>query len=119
MRPDAPADGGVRSMRPDAPADGGPTANTVIGCVVTNARLDKRDAHRVADLAHSGTARAIRPAHTVADGDALFCLATGAVTASLDLVAALAADVVEEAVRRGPSAATGRDGLPGLGDTSR
>lgn len=79
---------------------GGPTANTVIGCVVTNARLDKRDLYRVADLAHSGVARAIRPAHTQADGDALFALATGAVDAHVDVVAALAADAVEEALRR-------------------
>jgi L-aminopeptidase/D-esterase-like protein len=116
---DTPSGGGPGSTGSAAPVDGGPTANTVIGCVVTNARLDKRDAHRVADLGHSGTARAIRPAHTEADGDALFCLATGAVTASLDLVAALAADAVEEALRRGPLAATGRDGLPGLGDAPR
>lgn len=96
--------------------DGGPTANTVIGCVVTDARLDKRGAHRVADLAHSGVARALRPAHTEADGDALFCLATGRVDATLDLVTHLAAEAVAEAARRGPLTATGRDGVPGLAD---
>jgi L-aminopeptidase/D-esterase-like protein len=95
---------------------GGPTDNTVIGCVVTDARLNKRDAHRVADLGHSGVARALRPAHTEFDGDALFCLATGAVEASVDLVAHLAAEAVAEAVRRGPLAARGREGLPGLAD---
>ncbi len=93
---------------------GGPTANTVIGVIVTDATLDKRAAHRVADLGHSGIARAVRPAHTEADGDALFCLATGQVEAPLDLVTALAADAVAEAVRRGPLAAVDRDGLPGL-----
>jgi L-aminopeptidase/D-esterase-like protein len=95
---------------------GGPTSNTVIGCIVTDARLSKRDTHRVADLGHSGVARALRPAHTEADGDALFCLATGAVEASVDLVAHLAADAVADAVRRGPLAARGREGLPGLAD---
>jgi L-aminopeptidase/D-esterase-like protein len=95
---------------------GGPTGATVIGVIVTDARLDKRGAHRVADLGHSGVVRAVRPAHTEADGDALFCLATGQVEASLDLVAHLAAEAVAEAVRRGPLAATGRDGLPGLAD---
>ncbi len=107
-RSDAPDDeprypyggGLVMGQRP-----GGPTTNTVIGVIVTDAKLDKRGAHRVADLGHSGTARAIRPAHTEADGDALFCLATGRVEASVDLVAALAADAVAEAVRRGPVAA--------------
>jgi L-aminopeptidase/D-esterase-like protein len=100
----------------------GPTGNTVIGCIVTDARLDKRGAHRVADLGHSGVARAMRPAHTESDGDALFCLATGQVAASVDLVAHLAAEAVAEAVRRGPSAAVGRPrsellpALPGLAD---
>lgn len=106
---------------------GGPSANTVIGCIVTNARLTKSAAVRVADLGHTGTARAVQPAHTQSDGDALFCLATGEVEAPLDLVALLAADVVAEAARRGPERATGRgpitlpDGselpaLPGPGD---
>jgi L-aminopeptidase/D-esterase-like protein len=112
----------------DPPADAvpssgaGPTSNTVIGCVVTDARLTKRDAARVADLGHSGIARAVRPAHTSADGDALFCLATGAVDASVDLVAHLAAEAVADACRRavrtapsGPSL-PGGPVLPGLGD---
>jgi len=106
-RPDPGAPGG---------GAGGPTGNTVIGCIVTDARLSKRDAVRVADLAHGGVARAIRPAHTEADGDALFCLATGRVEASVDLVAHLAVEAVAEAVRRGPRAAIGRGGLPGLAD---
>lgn len=83
-------------------AEGGPTSNTVIGCIVTDARLSKRDAARVADLGHSGIARAVRPAHTQADGDALFCLATGRVEATVDLVAHLAAEAVADACRRGP-----------------
>jgi L-aminopeptidase/D-esterase-like protein len=101
---------------PAGTAADGPTSNTVIGVIVTDARLDKRGAHRVADLGHSGIARAVRPAHTEADGDALFCLATGQVDAPLDLVTHLAAEAVAEAVRRGPLAALGRDGLPGLAD---
>jgi L-aminopeptidase/D-esterase-like protein len=87
----------------EEPHGAGPAGNTVIGCVVTNARLTKVAAHRVADLGHTGVARAVEPAHTQADGDALFCLATGQVDAGVDLVAALAADAVAEAVRRGPT----------------
>lgn len=96
----------------EAPGDG-PSEHTVIGCIVTNAVLDKRGAHRVADLGHSGIARALRPAHTEFDGDALFCLATGRVDARVDLVAALAAEAVAEAARRGPVAAVGDATLPG------
>jgi L-aminopeptidase/D-esterase-like protein len=94
----------------------GPSENTVIGCVVTNATLTKAEAVRVADLAHGGVSRAIRPAHTHYDGDALFCLATQQVPTHVDLVSTLAVEAVAEACRRGPLAATGRDGLPGLAD---
>ena len=107
----------------DGPAQdvtaGGARANTVIGVVVTDARLTKADVHRVADLAHSGIARAVRPAHTSMDGDALFALATGTVDAgpaAVDLVAALAADVVAEAARRAVRFATGDATMPGLAD---
>ncbi|MTV27223.1 peptidase S58 family protein [Nitriliruptoraceae bacterium ZYF776] len=109
---DADAAAPIASDEPYA----GPSANTVIGAIVTDARLDKRGAVRVADLGHSGLARALRPAHTEADGDALFCLATGRVEASVDLVADLAAEAVADAARRGPLAAVGRGGLPGLAD---
>lgn len=100
-----------------AGADG--RANTVIGVVVTDARLTKAEVHRVADLAHSGVARAVRPAHTGLDGDALFGLATGRVDAgpaAVDLVAALAADAVADAARRAVRLATGDATLPGLAD---
>lgn len=90
----APPDGEAGS-----PADG-PPAHTVIGCVATDARLDKAQACRVADLGHSGVARAVEPAHTSFDGDALVCLATGAVKAPHpDLVAHLAARAVAAAIR--------------------
>lgn len=102
-------------------ADGseGSRPNTVIGVVVTDARLTKAEVHRVADLAHSGIARAVRPAHTALDGDALFGLATGTVDAgpaAVDLVAALAADAVADAARRAVRLATGDATLPGLAD---
>lgn len=86
-------------------AEWGPTQNTVIGAIVTNARLTKSDAHRVADLGHGGIVRAVRPAHTNYDGDALFCIATGAVDADIDTVTHLAVEAVADAARRGPTAA--------------
>lgn len=101
---------------PAADTAAGPTANTVIGCVVTNARLDKRQAHRVADLAHDGVARAVHPAHTSLDGDALFAVAVPRVEAPLDLVTHLAAEAVADATRRGPLHARSGHGLPGPAD---
>ncbi|MDX1659892.1 MAG: P1 family peptidase [Nitriliruptorales bacterium] len=101
----------------DDDADGqapgtGPAENTVIGCLITNARLSKLEAYKVADLAGAGIARAVWPAHTYFDGDALFCLATQEVETHIDLVTAMAADVVAEACRRGPQQATSLTGLP-------
>ncbi|MEZ5295638.1 MAG: P1 family peptidase [Ilumatobacteraceae bacterium] len=52
--------------------------NTTIGVVATDADLDRPEAGRVAMAAHDGLARAIRPAHALTDGDAIFTLATGA-----------------------------------------
>lgn len=51
--------------------------NTTIGVVATSARLTKAECTRVASVAHDGMARAIRPVHSMFDGDAVFALATG------------------------------------------
>lgn len=82
-----------------------PGANTTIGVVVTDAKLDKAQANRVASIAQDGIARAVRPAHTRYDGDTLFCLATGAVDASVDAIEVAAADVVARAIASGVRAA--------------
>lgn len=52
--------------------------NTTIGVVATTARLSKAECTKVAAVAHDGMARAIRPAHSMFDGDTVFVLATGA-----------------------------------------
>ena len=82
-----------------------PAANTTIGVVVTDAKLTKNEANRVATVAHDGVARAVRPAHTMYDGDTIFCLATGNVDAPRDAVEAVAAVVVARAIAAGVRAA--------------
>ncbi|MCY4517396.1 MAG: P1 family peptidase [Acidimicrobiaceae bacterium] len=86
---------GRGNEEPESPERG----NTTIGCLITNARLTKPEACRVADLAHTGIARAIEPPHTNFDGDALFLLATGEVDTQPDLVATLGAAAVAQAIR--------------------
>ena len=76
-----------------------PLENTVIGCLVTDARLPKHEAVRAADLAQSGVARAVSPAHTTYDGDAMFLLCAQRVDASVDLVAHLGALAASAAIR--------------------
>jgi L-aminopeptidase/D-esterase-like protein len=88
--------------------------NTVIGAVATNARLSKDGATKVAQMAHDGLARAIRPAHTMLDGDTLFALSTGEARADVTTIGALAAEAVSQAILRAVRLAVPAGGLPGL-----
>lgn len=72
--------------------------NTTIGCVVTNAKLTRPEAHKIAAWSHDGLARAIRPTHTMSDGDTMFCMATGEVPVAMNLVGTLAVKAVENAI---------------------
>jgi L-aminopeptidase/D-esterase-like protein len=83
-------------------------ANTSIGVVATNARLDKAQARRLAVAGHDGLARAIRPVHTPMDGDTLFGLATGTCSKAPDpmLLCAMGAEAVALATVRAVQAAT-------------
>ena len=92
---------------------------TVIGVVATNARLDKEQVNKVAQMAQDGLARTIRPAHTLFDGDTLFGLATGRVRASVTLVGAYAAEMVAQAILAAASSAVAAGGLPSGTDVLR
>lgn len=73
--------------------------NTVIGIVATNATLTKEAANKVAQMAHDGLARAIRPAHTMFDGDTIFALTTGQHPVNdINLIGAFAAEVTAQAI---------------------
>lgn len=89
-------------------------AHTVIGVVATDARLTKEQANWVAQAAHDGIARAIRPAHTLLDGDTLFALSTGRRVMDVNVIGAYAADVVARAIRHAVQAAQGAGGVPAL-----
>jgi L-aminopeptidase/D-esterase-like protein len=88
-------------------------SNTVIGVIATNARLTKAGATKVAQMAQDGLARAIRPAHTMFDGDTIFALGTGEQEADISTVGAFAAEVMAEAIVRAVRAAGSAGGLPG------
>jgi L-aminopeptidase/D-esterase-like protein len=92
-----------------------PPLNTTLVVVATDAVLDKADCKRTASAAHAGLARALAPSHTLADGDTVFALATGAVAldrstptarqVSLITLQSAAADVVRLAILDGISRA--------------
>jgi L-aminopeptidase/D-esterase-like protein len=94
--------------------------NTTIGVIATDASLTKAQVARVAAAAHDGLALAVRPAHTVHDGDTFFALSTGSgstvTPTDLDRIAAAAAMCVAAAVVRSVTEATGLAGVPALGD---
>lgn len=94
-------------------------ANTVIGVVATDATLSKEQATKVAQMAHSGLARAIRPAHTMFDGDVVFTLATGRGEAEdVTLVGSVAAELTATAIVRAAREAEGLCGVPAARDVT-
>ena len=86
--------------------------NTVIGVVATNARLTKEEANLVAQMSQDGVARAIRPAHTLLDGDTLFALSTGRKRADASLIGAYAAEAMARAIVNAVQQAHGVPGIP-------
>ncbi len=88
--------------------------NTVIGAVATNARLTKAEATKVAQMAHDGLARAIRPAHTMLDGDTIFALSTGNKKSYVTAIGTFAAEAMLQAILRAVKMAAPVGGLPGL-----
>jgi L-aminopeptidase/D-esterase-like protein len=74
-------------------------ANTTIAVVLTDARLSKADCYLLAQSGHTGFARALHPAHSRYDGDAVVALATGARDADLDLLRAVTTTVMADAIR--------------------
>ena len=104
--------------------------NTTIGVVAVDAALSKAEARRLAVAAQDGLARAVRPAHTMFDGDTVFALATGARElpeasgpfsaaarpAALDALCSAAARVFARAMVHGLLAATTAGGVPAYRD---
>ncbi|WP_031465556.1 P1 family peptidase [Sciscionella sediminilitoris] len=95
--------------------------NTTIGVVATDASLDKAAAHRLAMSGQDGLARAVRPAHSMFDGDTVFAMATGteapiADPRVRDELGTAAAEVFTSAMVHGLLAATGLDGVPAYRD---
>lgn len=113
---------------PDPPTPE-PAKNTTIAVVATDAKLTKAQAQKVAQMAHDGMARAIRPSHTMFDGDTIFCLATGEKelpslsgffiadqAQAINLIGHAAADCLSRAIIRGVIAADSSAGVTGFGD---
>lgn len=86
--------------------------NTVIGAVATNVKLKKEEINKVAQMAHNGLARTIRPAFSMFDGDTVFALSAGEIEMDLNIVGAYAAAAYQEAILRAVRSAEKVAGLP-------
>lgn len=86
--------------------------NTTLGVVATNVALTKAGANKLAQMAQTGLARAIRPVHTPIDGDVVFALSLGDKSGDPGVVGALAADLLSEAIVRAVRAAETLYGMP-------
>jgi L-aminopeptidase/D-esterase-like protein len=95
------------------------SGNTVLGCVFTNANLDKNGATRLAAHGQNGIVRAIRPAHSVFDGDTVFALCSGEVATTLDAAGVLAVAAVEAAIIDAVKSAESLGGYKALCDLAR
>ena len=91
--------------------------NTTISCIVTNARLTKAQATKVAQMAADAYAHVIRPTHTTNDGDTVYVLASGGIADTapdypIDLLGLVATRALEAALVAGCTEADGIHGLP-------
>jgi L-aminopeptidase/D-esterase-like protein len=81
------------------------SGNTTLGVLATDARLDKTECRKLAELGQDGLALAIRPVHTQFDGDTVFAISTGERQANPVRLGVAATEVmrraIERAVRRG------------------
>lgn len=92
------------------------TGNTTIGIIITNAKFDKTKLNKIASMTHNGYARSIHPVHTSVDGDSIFAMSVGDVSADMDMVGTLASDVMAEAILRAVRSAESAYGYPAAKD---
>ena len=92
------------------------TGNTTLAILVTNADFDKTQLCKIAGMGHDGFSRSINPVHTSADGDSIYAVSVGSVEADQDLVGALGAEVISEAIVRAVMNAQGAYGLISAAD---
>ncbi len=96
--------------------ESGPCTNTTLGVVLTNGKLTKAEATKVASTTHDAYARAIKPVHSSNDGDTIFCLSSNEIDTDPDIVAFLSTEAMEQAIVSAVLHAQGAGGLPAACD---
>jgi L-aminopeptidase/D-esterase-like protein len=109
----------AEAIKDGAPPAGFTHGNTTLVVVATDARLNRVEAGKVAQLATIGMARTISPVFTMSDGDICFALSAGDKRAPMDALGVAASEAVSEAILRAVRLAPTVRGIPGLsGGTS-
>lgn len=93
--------------------------NTTLGVVATNAKFNKKEITKIAQMAQGGLIKTISPVHTTFDGDLVFALATGVCEADLNLVGVLGEFVIAEAIKRAVKKADGFGVVPAFKDITK
>jgi L-aminopeptidase/D-esterase-like protein len=93
--------------------------NTTLAVVATNARLNKVQATKLAQLAGLGVARTIYPVNTMSDGDIVIALSLGNAAANIDALGVAGAEALAQAIVRAVKLAPTMGGVPGLASLVR
>jgi L-aminopeptidase/D-esterase-like protein len=93
--------------------------NTTLGVVATNARFQKREITKIAQMAQGGLIKTISPVHTTFDGDLVFALSKGDMEADINKVGVLGEFVLSEAIKRAVKKADGFGIVPAFKDTTK
>ena len=72
--------------------------NTTLSCVLTNVKLTKLEANKLASIAHDGFAKTISPVHTDYDGDTVFALSKGDIPFDFTALSVMAVEAVRQAI---------------------
>jgi L-aminopeptidase/D-esterase-like protein len=84
--------------------------------IATNAKFTKKELHQVAQIAHSGLAKAISPLHTTFDGDLIFAISLGRKKADVNTIGLLGEVALIEGVKRAVTKAKGFGIIPACQD---
>ncbi len=94
-------------------------SNTTIAVVATNAKLDKSQCNKLAQVAHNGFARSINPVHTMVDGDTIFSMATNRVEGDINLIGILGEEAISKAISNALFASESLAGLKSYKEIKR
>jgi len=93
-------------------------ASTTLGVIATDARLNKVQAQKVAQMAQNGLAKVISPVHTMFDGDIIFAVSIGEKNGDVNVIGMISAELMGKAIKRGVMTAKSLGGIPSYQDLS-